>query len=230
MALTYSEAKELCKISKKSGTILLVGHVLRYDYKVEFLKRMLEKNELGKIKFVKTARTSFKRFRPCCGEIFNDAIHDIDMCCWLLGKYPEKVQAINQYFQREGFEDLSIINLDFGSNQLVNIHVNNLAANRERSLFIVGEKKSVYIDFTKNNFQLFDTENASLIGKRFFATDVTTVEKEEDMYAKEVDHFAECILENATPRITPIEAAKAVRVAEKAIEAGKKKKWIGISY
>lgn len=230
MALNYTDAKKLCKISKQNKNFLMVGHVLRHDYKLGILKEMIEQKALGKIRLVKTVRTSLKNCRPCCGEIFNDGIHDIDVCCWLFKKYPKRVQSTSLYLQRKNFEDVSFINLSFGSNSIAQIHISNRAANRERTLFVVGDNKSAYINFTLNKMEMYDTQKARLVGKRLYAPKEVLVPKKENIYVKEIEHFAECVLDNTAPKINPLEAAKAVRIAEKAVEASKKKRWLNVTY
>ena len=65
MAISVSEAESMMEASRRSGALLMVGHVLRFAKPVAFLKRLMDRGVLGEIEYFCCRQGTA---RPPCGE------------------------------------------------------------------------------------------------------------------------------------------------------------------
>ena len=67
-------------LARQRGVILCVGHVFLFNHGIRYVKQLIDKNELGRVRYVFSERTNLGPFR-----------HDVN-ALWDLG-------AQNQHFQ-----------------------------------------------------------------------------------------------------------------------------------
>uniref|UniRef100_A0A0X3PWJ0 Putative oxidoreductase YrbE n=1 Tax=Schistocephalus solidus TaxID=70667 RepID=A0A0X3PWJ0_SCHSO len=98
VSLNAVETEELYRIAAEKGLPLHCSFNRRYDPQVRELKSRLSSGEVGQIHLVKTCSRDHPRpptdFLKVSGGFIHDcASHDLDMVCWLVGAFPERVFA-----------------------------------------------------------------------------------------------------------------------------------------
>ncbi|RLE99654.1 MAG: hypothetical protein DRJ63_04745 [Thermoprotei archaeon] len=120
-AMNASEAEEMAEAAKRSKKILLYGFQWRFKASSRYVKRLVEKDYLGKIYRVRVhylrksiplgAGKWFIRKELAGGGILIDCgVHFIDLAYWLLGR-PKPIEAFGvgyDYLGRQQFEEFGV--------------------------------------------------------------------------------------------------------------------------
>jgi UDP-N-acetylglucosamine 3-dehydrogenase len=77
ITLASSEAKRLTELAEKSGAILQVGHIFRFDPASLWLRDAISAGQFGRLKMLQARFNGFKRPRHDTGVTFADGIHFI---------------------------------------------------------------------------------------------------------------------------------------------------------
>src|SRR5205814_1969277 len=73
ITLVSSEAKKLTELAEKSGSILQVGHIFRFDPASLWLRDVIAEGRFGQLKMLRARFSGFKRPRPDTGVTFADS-------------------------------------------------------------------------------------------------------------------------------------------------------------
>ncbi|XP_072942263.1 uncharacterized oxidoreductase YrbE-like [Epargyreus clarus] len=98
IAESIEETRKCYEAAKNKGRVLFAAFNRRFDPAYRSLQVRTRKGEVGHIQIVKvTARDSplpSIEYLKTSGGVFHDClVHDFDMCCWVLGELPIRVQA-----------------------------------------------------------------------------------------------------------------------------------------
>ncbi len=147
LAPTAQEARAIADAAQRSGALLQVGHVVRYD-PVMMAIRALE----IKPRFVQVDRVSPMTFRSVdVGVVLDMMIHDIDVLLMLFGQEPTTVHASAVSVLGEA-EDVCNARLEFprmedGCMPVANVTASRLAMKTERKIRIMSDDTYVSADF-----------------------------------------------------------------------------------
>ena len=198
------------------------GHIFRFDPAVEKLKEIW--SSLGNIRFLASSRMGLITPRKDCGVIFDFAIHDIDLSCYLLNQTPLEVSAVsNDQGKNNSFEDVAFVNLYFKNGITANIAVSWLSQKKIRELLVVGDKKSAKIDYMRQELTIFNktiTPHADSFGAfkllKAEGNEFKPYIKNEEPLKKELMHFVACVLNKKKPIIDGADALKTTKIIEAA--------------
>jgi UDP-N-acetylglucosamine 3-dehydrogenase len=109
ITLVSSEAQRLTELAEKSGLILQVGHIFRFDPASLWMRDAIAKRRFGRLKMLRARFSGFKRLRLDTGVTFADSIHFIDLFNFLLGAPLRRVHAVLRDFLGRGMDDESLI-------------------------------------------------------------------------------------------------------------------------
>lgn len=149
LAPTPSEARAIADAAKKSGALLQVGHVVRYDPVMLAIRKLKMKP-----RFVQVDRVSPMTFRSVdVGVVLDMMIHDIDVLLMLFGSEPETVHASAVSVLGEA-EDVCNARLEFprlpdGGTPVANVTASRLAMKTERKIRIMSDDTYVSADFAE---------------------------------------------------------------------------------
>jgi UDP-N-acetylglucosamine 3-dehydrogenase len=116
IAATVREAKEIIAAAKMYQTLVLVGHVERYNPAVVALQRLLATGKYGDILSVVIKRIGLYPPRIKDSNVITDlAVHDLDIIHNLIGKLPASIVASGGKTLNRNVEDHAEIFLDFES-------------------------------------------------------------------------------------------------------------------
>lgn len=232
MCLSSADAQKLTDAAKRQGVTLMAGQVFRFDPTIMVAKDEKKKGTFGDIYHLSLSRMGLKTPRNDCGVIFNYAVHDFDMMCDFLGeRYPREVMAITTNNLGRKFEDFAMVSLKFSGGTLGYTQVSWLSPAKVRDFWIVGEKKSAYVDTMNFELAIYDSGVVQKYGSfgdfqlitRSGGVTKPFIQKWEPL-KKELSHFVECIEKRKPPISGGDVGLRTVRMAEAALLSAKMKK------
>jgi predicted dehydrogenase len=148
LAASEDEARALAEVGERSGAVLQVGHIVRYD-PVTLAVRAIENFNP---RFIQVDRVSPMTFRSVdIGVVLDMMIHDIDVLLMLLGNEPVEVHA-SAVAVLGDTEDVCNARLTFppgddGIPCVANVTASRLALKTERKMRLISEDAYVSADF-----------------------------------------------------------------------------------
>lgn len=149
LAPTREEARVIADAAKRSGAVLQVGHVVRYDPVMVAIRALNLRP-----RFVEVDRVSPMTFRSVdVGVVLDMMIHDIDVLLMLFGAEPAAVHASAVSVLGEA-EDVCNARLEFprladGYTPVANVTASRLAMKTERKIRAMSDDTYVSADFVE---------------------------------------------------------------------------------
>lgn len=231
LATKYAEARKLVQFAADKDRILMVGLIYRYNLAVKKIKELVDLGELGKIYYMFGHYMGFKEPRAEVGALLNFAVHHIDIYDYLLEELPEEVTcSVAHFLGREKFEDLAVLILRYGNGAVGIIENSWLPPGNYRDLTVVGSKKSVTSDLSKQTVVLHNIrmkKNSGTI-KAIDEGQLPLDVKFEEPLKLELKDFIECIKTGRKPIADAETASRTVMIAEKALESAHLKRSVEI--
>lgn len=220
MTLSSRYAFKLARESEKVGIVLLIDHIFRFNNAVNFAKKMLEEDVLGKLYYINLKWITYMEKLPCRDIIFDLAPHPIDIINHLLEEWPSSVYSRARSFKgREGFEDTAFILMELPEGQLANISLSWIQhGSKIREIELIGEKSSLCINALTQNVQLYKANSG------YVECPINSNNTIEALIA----HFIDRIITGVPPVSSPLIGAMTVYVIEKIKESLKKNQSINI--
>ena len=226
--LKSSDLKKLIKFSKFKKIIMMTGYIYNYNIYINYIKKVLQKKELGKIKYIYFERSNLGPIRNDTSCIWDLASHDISTSIFLLNSFPKILNVNTHNFLKKKLYDISNINLDFSG---VKVEIKSSWINPEkiRKLVIVGESKMLQFDEmqSKNKIKIYNKyatyPNLKIFKKNFFTPSAfiylgkTTMPKikYQSPMITELYHFFSCIKNKKEPITSGNHALEVMKVIEK---------------
>src|ERR1700731_4842124 len=239
ISLKSADAKELTELAKRSGLILQVGHIFRFDPASVWMRDAIAQGRFGEIKMLRANFSGFKRPRQDTGVTFADSIHFMDLFKFLLGKSPRRVHAVMRNFLgREGeMDDESLIVLEYngdsGTPILATVEAGYHLPGKMRQLTIVGKDSSAVCDYNVAQYKIKTFKNEHVRrGAEIKETEGAMHQLEfppEEPLRSELSAFLDAIETRSRPLVDGVDGMEAVRVVEAAIESAGTGKWGDIS-
>ncbi len=231
MAKTSSEVKSIIKLANEKGLIAMVGHTFLYNNCVKAIKKLIDSNELGDIRYIYSQRVNLGRIRSDVDALWNLAPHDISIIqYWLNEPNPIQVERHGMSFVQNKIDDVVFLNIKYPNKIMANIHVSWLDPQKIRRMTIVGSKKMVlYDDIADDKVTIFDKgiDPMAILGESMDFDNMNTLEfqhrsgdiimpkiKWEEPLRNEIDHFADCVLHRKRCLTDAYHAEKVVRILE----------------
>lgn len=244
LARDGAEAQILADLAHRHSTILMVGHIERFNPAVRALQHAsAEMEAMGqegiKPRFIEVHRVSPMTFRSVDVSVVMDMmIHDLDVVLMLMGGVePESVDASGVAVLTE-HEDVCNARLTFRlpyGRCVANITASRLAFKTERKTRITGENGYVSIDYAKktgtlirrtaNALQMEEVRDALRGGADLSMLDYSNLVAVEPLTIDDVDQlefeintFLNCVRTGDRPPIDAAAGLAAVRTAERIME------------
>ena len=221
LALKVKEGEELVEIAKNNKRILMIGHILQYHSAVIKLKELIDKGELGQIRYIYSNRLNIGKLRTEENVLWSFAPHDISLIIMLMGgEEPIRVEAHGGSYLNEGIFDTTITNVDFKNGVKGHVFVSWLHPFKEQKLVVVGsEQMAVFDDVSKEKLFLYPHKIQWEKGKIPVAKkeDYIIVDLElKQPLEEELKHFIDCIKTRKTPKTDGVEGLTVLKVLEEA--------------
>jgi predicted dehydrogenase len=141
----YSDAEKLCEFAEKNKTVLMVGHIFKYNPGILDIKKRIDNNEVGEIRYLESRRVGLGPIRKDASVLWDLATHDIYLSTFLIGKNPISVNCAGRSYNGK-IDDIAILNLSFPNDVISTIYVNWAHPKKERTLTVGGTKKAISFD------------------------------------------------------------------------------------
>lgn len=154
IAINVNEAREIALAAKKHSTLLMVGHIERFNPAVTKLKELIDGGRLGKIISLLAIRVGIAPPNPSASDVALDlGIHDVDVFNYLLGKFPSKKKVLKTKLFSKNVADSSTIILEYEKVTAV-IQTNWITPVKMRKLFVSGTEGYVEVDYIRQKLIL----------------------------------------------------------------------------
>ncbi|MGQ0803888.1 MAG: Gfo/Idh/MocA family oxidoreductase [Actinomycetota bacterium] len=217
LALSVTEAEELCLTAEAGGRVLMVGHLLRYHPAFLRLHELVAEGVLGRVQYLYSNRLNLGRFRQEENILWSFAPHDISMILSLVGTEPNSVEAVGGWFLHERVADVTTTQLSFPGGERAHVFVSWLHPFKEQKLVVVGDHGMAVFD----DGQPWDTKLAVYphrVGWREGLPEPVRAEAEPvavkpgEPLEAECRHFLECVATGTIPRTDGQEGLRVLRV------------------
>ena len=148
IAASVAEAEAMIRASDRSGALLCVGHIERFNPAVVELKRRLDDGQLGKIFYISAHRASpFPARISDVGVVSDLGTHELDLICWLNNSPIESISAINSSFVHRSREDFAMATLRFENGVVAGLKTDWVSPARIRELTVAGESGMFVVNY-----------------------------------------------------------------------------------
>jgi len=209
ITVTVEEADSLIEAAEKSGSIIQVGHLERFNPAIRALSPLL-----GDPVFIEAERLSPFQGRGIDVDITLDLmIHDIDIILSIIRKQgkEEKSPAIKDIkatgsMMLTGNIDIARAWLEFEGGVQALMTANRLYSEKSRKLRVFQEDSYFVVDYQDMEIRRFFREGDNIIDE------LITVEKKEPL-KEELRDFVECIADRRKPVVSAVQGRDALKIA-----------------
>jgi predicted dehydrogenase len=235
MATTIKEIDHIASVAKKGNLVAMVGHTFIYNSAVRYVKNLIDRGDIGEIRYIYSQRLNLGRIRSDVDALWNFAPHDISIIqYWLDNPTPLSVTRNGIACIQPGIEDVVFLTITYPDQILAHIHVSWLDPRKMRQMVIVGSKKMiVYDDVNEDKIAIYDkgidihavlgehmdydTQNPYLIKYRNGDLIYPQINFEEPLKV-EIQHFINCIKGEEICKSGPSEARNVIRILLNQVE------------
>ena len=235
LAATVQDARRLHELAQKSGAVLQVGHVERFNPAFE---KALQ--QCGTVRYLRCQRVSPYSFRSTeIGAVHDLMIHDIDLALALTGTMPESVESFGAVLIGP-YEDSVVARLRMPGRTIVDLTASRVAPQAERTLQIWGSTGCISVDLQARTVTSWTASAAVAAHPGLIASIAAAspnplalkdrvfgewIEKgveqasERDALTAELREFTDAVRGRTVPRVSGREAVRAMEVADQVLQA-----------
>jgi UDP-N-acetylglucosamine 3-dehydrogenase len=220
IAATLKEAENISNAAQNKGVILQIGHIEHFNPAVLKLIEILQNGVLGQLLTIVVRRVGITPPQIRDANVIIDlAIHDIELCNFLINRLPEKIYCRAGTGILEDREDYADIFLSYdGVNVL--IQSNWITPVKIRQMHLTGTKGYAELDFIEQKLSLAETvverdydDFGTFVVKLGQSQRLEVPIERHEPLKLEIEHFLKCIENNEKPYIYGRSAIDALRVA-----------------
>jgi predicted dehydrogenase/acetyltransferase-like isoleucine patch superfamily enzyme len=224
LALTVTEAEQLCVLAERRDRRLMVGHLLQYHPAFIKLRELVREGALGRLEYISSTRLNLGKVRREEDILWSFAPHDLSMILSLVGEEPSEVTAQGGYYLHKTIADVTTTLLAFPGGEQAHVFVSWLHPFKEQKLAVIGDRAmAVFDDGQPWSSKLLiyphriEWRETIPVPQRAEADPVALDEGEP--LNIECRHFLDCIASGITPRTDGREGLRVLRVLSRASEA-----------
>jgi predicted dehydrogenase len=203
IARTVAEARMLVETAERTGRILQVGHLERFNPVVAALETVITKPL-----FFEVHRLSEFSPRSLDVDVVLDLmIHDIDIVLTLTQQAPEEIRAAGIHILSEKV-DIANVRMQFPGGCVANLTASRVSTERVRKLRLFQPHEYISLDYTRQDAARFMVKPPLSIG--YAPLPVT---KDEPLRL-ELESFFASVVSRSVPRVTGQQGLAALEVAQ----------------
>src|SRR5437588_8126647 len=234
MASSAEECEELIQIAQEKGLVLMVGHTFLYSPAVKKIKEIVDRGEIGDIRYISSRRLNLGLFQKDINVAWDLAPHDISIILHIMEELPLSVNCSGNAHITQGVEDVTSMCLNFRGERFANIQSSWLDPRKVREMTIVGSKRMIVYDDVEplEKIKIYDArvelpphydtfaefQYSYHYGDRY----IPHIKQEEPLKV-ECQHFLDCIKHGRPPITNGERGLDVVKIIKAATESLKQK-------
>ncbi len=241
LATTLLEAEQLVEVSDRTGTLLQVGHIERFNPALTVLESLAIRP-----KYIAAERLGTYTFRSIdIGVVLDLMIHDIDLLLSMVPSPVKSVAAVGVGVFGE-HEDVANARIEFEDGTVANLTASRASFQAVRKMRLFGPEGYVTLDFAAKqgtivrpsdrlrhgeiDLEGLDLTQPSAVKERIFGkilrVDQVQGEGREPL-ALELEDFVQAIRTGSRPKVTGHDALRAIRLADQVLQSLRSHAWEG---
>lgn len=140
MTLSAEDSEKLVALAEKSGSRLMVGHVLLFHPAIIKIKELIDSGKIGKLHYIYSNRLNLGTVRTEENVFWSLAPHDVSILDYFIGKPSISIQAKGEKFLQKEVYDSTMAHLTYPDNVHGHIFASWLHPFKEHRLVIIGSK------------------------------------------------------------------------------------------
>ncbi len=209
------QAEELVQLARENGVKLMVDHTFVYSPAVQKIRHLIDTGELGDILYYDSARINLGLVQRDVNVLWDLAVHDLSIIQYLLPDKPDAVSATGMKHIPGRPENIAYLTIHYPEGFIAHCHVNWLSPVKVRQILIGGKKKMVVYDDVQpsEKIRVYDSgivlsNDPSEAPDAEFRNMMVDYRKgdvwiphlsNKEALRTEVEHFADCILNDEHP-------------------------------
>lgn len=171
MAVHVAQADEMIAAADEAGQLLAVNLQQRFRPEVQRAKEIIQSGQLGELQrvvMVETMTRTAAYYRMASwrgtwtgeggGVLLNQAPHDLDLLCYLIGLPSRVVAWTRTQLHRIETEDTAQAMLEWSDGTLGTLHVSTAEAGQPQRLEIVGTKGLMHVEWGALTLRQFEMD------------------------------------------------------------------------
>ncbi len=146
MTLLPEESAKLIELAEKTGSKIMVGHVLLFHPAIRKIKELIDNAKIGKLFYIYSNRLNLGTVRTEESVFSSFAPHDISVLDYLTGSHAVNIEAKGECFLQKNICDCTITQLEYPNNIHGHIFVSWLHPFKQQLLVIVGSEGMISFD------------------------------------------------------------------------------------
>lgn len=220
IAASVDEANALITAAERGGRTLMVGHIERFNPAIRRLQEVIASGTLGEIVNVSSRRVGVARpTAPRTNVVVDLAIHDIDVCSYLLREQGRLVFASGITLASNLLEDHADLVLRYGGT-VASLQANWITPVKIRRIAVTGTSGFAEVDYLTQSLRVYRGVPAEFKGAvwNYFAVahesepQNVAVERVEPLRA-ELENFVRALRGEEAPLGDPRQATQALALA-----------------
>lgn len=153
MATSAAQAREIAERAAALRRVVQVGYLLRIHPAARALREHVRASGVGALSMIVAEFISMKRPRRDAGVVLNDAVHVLDLMCWIIGRLPDEVSATLVERLGRGFEDIAAITLNWRDGPVARVDASCIVPGEHADEFARGAFSRKRLTFTGDQGQ-----------------------------------------------------------------------------
>jgi UDP-N-acetylglucosamine 3-dehydrogenase len=234
IAATIQDGERLVQYAKQKKTLLMIGHIERFNPAVKKLKENI--HLIGKLVHFSARRFGVPTKRDVGSSFIDQAVHDIDVINYLGGKYPLAVQAIERQLLDERNPDSCTAIYEYEGFDAV-VEADHVSPIKVRELLVNGEKGVAKMDYITQELSIIVGEKETtkfnsfdeIVMKVGRGTEIRPYFVKDEPLRLEHENFLKAVRGEAEPLLKPEDGIAALKAVVAGVKSAKEGKRISIS-
>jgi len=231
IAEAVPDALKIIDAAERSGAVLLVGHVNRFNTHWASAKQAIDEGKIGSVQYIQSrllnGKSAQDRLKGRCSLPLFLGVHQYDFVRWVAGSEPVRVYAESQFGVLRGLgydvEDSTIAFFTFANGVLAVCETGWIlpAGHPSRSdqrTWVQGTDGRLELELLNQGIMITDDQATTFVGTVFMPRVRGEIR---GAFVSEVQHFLDCIRERREPLITANDALMAVKMADAVTESAR---------
>ncbi len=146
MTLLPEESSHLVELSKKTGSRVMVGHVLLFHPAIRKIKKLVDEGKIGQLYYMYSNRLNLGTIRTEESVFSSFAPHDISVLDYMVGDHAIDISAHGAKYLQQNVYDTTITALRYPGNVSGHIFVSWLHPFKQQLLVVVGSEGMISFD------------------------------------------------------------------------------------